>query len=74
MDANGLTERERDILTMLAKGTDRQTIARKLKITAKTVSVHKYNIKCKLGVGSEFEFLHWCMKNLPQENKEELKA
>lgn len=59
---------------MFAKGVSRGVIAKKTKLSPKTVSVHKYNIKCKLGVRSEYEFLHWCMKNLPQENKEELKA
>lgn len=73
MDGNGLTNREQDILLLYANGTSRVTTAKKLKIAPETVSVHKHNIKAKLGIKSEFDLIRWCMKNLNLENKEKLK-
>lgn len=45
-----LTARERDILNLLAKGYDNQTIADKLFISLKTVKTHVSNILAKLNV------------------------
>ena len=45
-----LTARERDILALLAKGYDNQTIANELFISLKTVKTHVSNILGKLNV------------------------
>ena len=46
----GLTDRERDVLALLAAGKSNPEIARTLFISAKTASVHVSNIMAKLGV------------------------
>ena len=45
-----MTARERDILRLLAKGYDNQTIADELFISLKTVKTHVSNILAKLEV------------------------
>ena len=45
-----LTERQRQILTMLANGSSTKNIAKELNISMKTVEFHKANITRKLGV------------------------
>jgi DNA-binding CsgD family transcriptional regulator/tetratricopeptide (TPR) repeat protein len=51
----GLTEREREILVLLAAGRSNPQIAGALFISPKTASVHVSNILAKLGVGSRVE-------------------
>jgi DNA-binding CsgD family transcriptional regulator len=51
----GLTEREREILLLLAAGRSNPQIAETLFISPKTASVHVSNILAKLGVGSRVE-------------------
>ena len=51
----GLTEREREVLRLLAAGQSNPEIARALFISAKTASVHVSNILAKLGVGGRVE-------------------
>jgi DNA-binding CsgD family transcriptional regulator len=51
----GLTEREREVLRLLAAGQSNPEIARALFISAKTVSVHVSNILAKLGVSGRVE-------------------
>ena len=50
-----LTEREREVLSMLASGVDRQTIARNLFISAHTVRTHVQRVLTKLNVHSQLE-------------------
>jgi DNA-binding CsgD family transcriptional regulator/tetratricopeptide (TPR) repeat protein len=50
-----LTERERQVLTLVAKGYTNRRIARTLFITEKTASVHVSNILAKLGVSNRVE-------------------
>jgi DNA-binding CsgD family transcriptional regulator len=50
-----LTEREREVLALLAEGRTNRQIAGQLYISAKTVSVHVSNILAKLGVGGRTE-------------------
>ena len=51
----GLTEREREILALLAAGRSNPQIAEALFISPKTASVHVSNILAKLGVASRVE-------------------
>jgi DNA-binding NarL/FixJ family response regulator len=49
-DAGPLTEREREILTLVAEGYTNKEIACHLSITIKTVETHRANIMNKLGI------------------------
>jgi DNA-binding NarL/FixJ family response regulator len=49
-ERHGLTERELDVLKLLAKGNTNRQIAAELYISAKTVSTHVSNILTKLAV------------------------
>ena len=51
----GLTEREREVLALVAAGRTNPEIARALFISAKTASVHVSNIIAKLGVSRRGE-------------------
>jgi DNA-binding CsgD family transcriptional regulator/tetratricopeptide (TPR) repeat protein len=51
----GLTEREHEVLALLAAGRSNGQIARELFISPKTASVHVSNILAKLGVGGRIE-------------------
>ena len=51
----GLTDREREVLKLVAAGRSNPEIARALFISAKTASVHVSNILAKLGVGGRVE-------------------
>jgi DNA-binding CsgD family transcriptional regulator/tetratricopeptide (TPR) repeat protein len=51
----GLTEREREVLALVAAGRSNPEIARALFISAKTASVHVSNILAKLGVSGRVE-------------------
>ena len=48
--ADGLTEREREVLTLIARGLPNKLIARDLSISEKTVKAHVSSILGKLGV------------------------
>jgi DNA-binding NarL/FixJ family response regulator len=50
-----LTDRERELLTLIARGLDNRTIARKLYISDKTVRNHITNIFLKIGVTTRAE-------------------
>jgi DNA-binding NarL/FixJ family response regulator len=51
----GLTEREREVLRLLARGLSNREIGAELFITPKTASVHVSNILAKLGAASRTE-------------------
>jgi DNA-binding NarL/FixJ family response regulator len=51
----GLTERELDVLRLVAEGRSNRQIGEHLFISAKTASVHVSNILAKLGVTSRGE-------------------
>jgi DNA-binding NarL/FixJ family response regulator len=50
-----LTDRERDVLALVAEGHSNGQIASTLYISPKTVSVHVSNILAKLGVSTRTE-------------------
>jgi DNA-binding NarL/FixJ family response regulator len=57
-----LTEREIEILQMLAEGRCNKHIAERLSITIRTVKFHTNNIFTKLSVGSRAEAIAWAWK------------
>jgi DNA-binding NarL/FixJ family response regulator len=59
---NQLTEREREILKLLAEGRGTQEIAKMLVITPKTVEGHKTNLMAKLGVHNRVELVKYALR------------
>jgi DNA-binding CsgD family transcriptional regulator/tetratricopeptide (TPR) repeat protein len=53
--AETLTDREREVLALVAQGRSNREIARQLFISTKTVSVHVSNLMGKLGAGGRTE-------------------
>jgi DNA-binding NarL/FixJ family response regulator len=58
-----LTEREREILELLAEGMRNDDIAQKLYISPQTVQTHVRNVLAKLGVHSKLEAVAFAVKN-----------
>jgi DNA-binding NarL/FixJ family response regulator len=52
INAEALTQREREILGLLAAGLDQRAIAHELIISPKTVATHIQRVLTKIGVGS----------------------
>ena len=61
--AAGITEREQEIITHIAKGESNKVIAADLNITESTVKVHVKNILKKLNLRSRVEVAVWALKN-----------
>jgi two-component system response regulator NreC len=57
-----LTEREREVLTLIAQGLSNQEIADKLVISVKTVNRHRENIMAKLNLHSRVELVHYAIE------------
>ena len=62
IDSVKLTEREREILSLVAAGHSNKLIARKLKITEGTVKVHVKHLLRKLNLDSRVEAAVWAVK------------
>jgi two-component system response regulator NreC len=58
-DANGLSPREVEILTLVAQGYANREIAEKLFISVKTVETHKAHISEKLGLRSRVDLVRY---------------
>jgi DNA-binding NarL/FixJ family response regulator len=56
-----LTDREIEIFTMMGRGMTVATIARKLRISTKTVQAHRENIKAKLDLGTSNELARYAV-------------
>lgn len=59
---DGLTEREREVLTYLAEGTSNEEIAVSLVISPKTVERHRENIMRKLNLHSRVELVRYAIR------------
>ena len=59
---DGLTDRERDVLTYLAEGTSNEEIAVSLVISPKTVERHRENIMKKLNLHSRSELVRYAIR------------
>jgi DNA-binding NarL/FixJ family response regulator len=55
--SRGLTEREREVIQLVAEGMRNREIAAKLRITEGTVKIHLHHVYKKLGVGSRLELM-----------------
>ena len=62
IDSVKLTEREREILSLIAAGFSNKLIARKLNITEGTVKVHVKHLLRKLDLASRVEAAVWAVK------------
>jgi DNA-binding NarL/FixJ family response regulator len=59
----GLTNRENEILSLIASGKSNQEVADALFISTKTVETHKANILEKLGLRNTAELVKYAIKN-----------
>jgi DNA-binding NarL/FixJ family response regulator len=57
-----LTDREFEIFQLVGQGQGTKDIAHKLHLSAKTVDVHRANIKNKLKLGSAPELIHYAVR------------
>ena len=59
----GLTPRQREILSYIAKGYSAKQIAARLDISPRTVEFHKYTIKEALGVKNNAELIRFALRS-----------
>jgi len=59
---DALTEREREVLTLIAQGRSNQEIADQLVISIKTVNRHRENIMAKLNLHSRVELVRYAIE------------
>jgi DNA-binding NarL/FixJ family response regulator len=58
-----LTDRELQILTLIASGKTLTQIARELNLSVKTVSTHRSNILRKMGFSNNAQLIHYAIKH-----------
>lgn len=58
----GLTERETQILRMLAEGLRMKQIARELNLSTKTVETHRWNLSNKLGISNIAQLTRYAVR------------
>ncbi|HEY6802328.1 MAG TPA: response regulator transcription factor [Pyrinomonadaceae bacterium] len=58
-----LTDREREIVQLLAEGQSNKEIAYKLSISVKTVETHRATVMRKLDINSIVELVHYAIRN-----------
>jgi DNA-binding NarL/FixJ family response regulator len=61
-DQTKLTDREREVLQLLAEGNSNRDIAQKLNISIKTVGVHRTNLMEKLGMHSLTDLVKYALR------------
>ena len=59
---DGLTDREQEVLKLIADGLPNQDIADKLTISVKTVERHRANIMAKLNLHSRTELVKYAIR------------
>lgn len=57
-----LSPREQEIVNLLVSCLSNADIAKKLRISAKTVSTHKTNVLVKLGLRNEVDLVKWALR------------
>jgi len=63
-----LTDREFEVFRLIGQGLSTKEIADKLRLSAKTVEVHRVNIKHKLNVGTAPELIRFAVRWVESEN------
>ncbi len=58
-----LTERQQEVLALLANGKTMREVAAILKITKRTVAFHKYRIMGKLEISSNVKLICYAIKH-----------
>lgn len=58
-----VSERQREVLTLLAEGRTMKEIARALRITPRTVAFHKYALMRALGIKSNAELIQYAVRH-----------
>jgi DNA-binding NarL/FixJ family response regulator len=58
-----LTEREREVVTLIARGLSNGEIAAELVLSKRTVEHHMANILSKLGFANRAQIVRWAMEN-----------
>ena len=61
--ASALTQRQREILQLIAEGKSAKEIAAVLSLSARTVEDHKYRLMEQLGIENSAELIHFAIKN-----------
>jgi DNA-binding NarL/FixJ family response regulator len=61
----GLTEREREVVTLIARGLSNGEIASELVLSKRTVEHHIANILSKLGLTNRAQIVRWAMEKGP---------
>jgi two-component system response regulator NreC len=59
---NGLTSRQREVLTLIAEGLSNQEIADRLQISVRTVERHRENIMKRLNLHSRVELVKYALR------------
>jgi len=62
-ESTRLTERQREIVQLLAEGKSAKEIATVLNISSRTVEFHKYRIMKDLGIKSAAELVHYALRH-----------
>jgi DNA-binding NarL/FixJ family response regulator len=62
-EGNRLTERQREVLQLLAEGKIMKEIGDILDVSTKTVAFHKYRIMEVLGAKNNAELVHYAIRN-----------
>jgi len=57
-----LTERQKEVLALLAKGNTMREVATILKITPRTVAFHKYRMMSALKISSSAELIRYAVR------------
>jgi DNA-binding NarL/FixJ family response regulator len=63
MPDNQLTSREQEVLRHIANGEANKQIARALDLSVRTVETHRLNIKRKLGIEGQAEFIKFAVQH-----------
>jgi len=61
-DAAALSEREREVLILLAQGDSNKRIAQKLDLSVRTVETHRLNLRRKLGIETVAGLTNYALK------------
>jgi DNA-binding NarL/FixJ family response regulator len=59
---DGLTDREFEVFRLIGQGASTREVAKKLRLSVKTVEVHRLNIKSKLRISTASELVHYAVR------------